>query len=247
MPGRWTRFVLRHRSSVLAAWALVLVLGAVASTRLAPLLSNSFDVPGSDSERARQLLARDFGQRPDGTFTVVFPVRHPRDRALQTELRRRTAEAAKAIPGATLGQVHTGSGIVFLDVATPDDLQHAKAHTDALRDRLEGSPQADVTGQPAIQHDLDPVFASDLRRGEGIAVPLTLLVLATVFGLTLAVLVPFVTWLEADEPWIVERQMIEAVELPLNLRDAISAFRPTLAAVRAEAKRRARELPVVAG
>src|SRR5436190_1960837 len=57
----------------------------------------------------------------------------------------------------------------------------------------------------------------------------------------------FVTWLEADEPWIIERQMIEAVELPLNLRDAISAFRPTLAAVRAEAKQRARELPVVAG
>ena len=192
MPARWTRFVLRHRGHVLGAWALVLVLGALASTRLAPLLSNSFDVPGSDSERARALLARDFGQRPDGTFTVVFRVRHPSNRELQAVLRRRVAAAAAALPGARVGTLNTGGGIVFVDVATPEDLQHAKAHTGALRARLAGSPHAYVTGQPAIQHDLDPIFAADLHRGEAIAVPLTLLVLVFVFGLSLAVLVPFV-------------------------------------------------------
>ncbi|MGZ4334399.1 MAG: MMPL family transporter, partial [Gaiellaceae bacterium] len=192
MPARWTRLVLRHRVPVLGTWVVILVLGALASSRLAPLLSNSFDVPGSDSERARQLLARDFGERPDGTFTIVFRVRHPSDRALRALLGRRVVAAAAAVPGAHVGALTTGGGIVFMDVATADDLQHAKAHTGALRARLGGSPHAYVTGQPAIQHDLDPIFAADLHRGEAIAVPLTLLVLVFVFGVSLAVLVPFV-------------------------------------------------------
>ena len=191
MPARWTRLVLRYRLPVLVAWAAALVAGTVASTRLTPLLSNSFDVPGTGSDRARRLLASDFGERPDGTFTVVFPVRHPTDRALQRRLRERVAAAATAIPGARLGLVRTAGGVVFVDVATRFDLQQAKLHTDALRRALAGEPRALVTGQPAVQRDVDPVFAGDLRRGEAIAVPLTLLVLVAVFGLSWAILVPF--------------------------------------------------------
>jgi RND superfamily putative drug exporter len=47
-----------------------------------------------------------------------------------------------------------------------------------------------VTGQAAIEHDLDPVFAEDLLRGELIAVPIALLILVFTFG-TLAFLIPF--------------------------------------------------------
>ncbi|HEY6960615.1 MAG TPA: MMPL family transporter [Gaiellaceae bacterium] len=192
MPARWARLVLRFRAAVLAFWALLLVAGALAWPRLTPLLTNSFDVPGTDSERARQLLESDFGQRPDGTFTVVFPVRHPSNAATRDRLRRRVAAAARAIPQATVGDTQLGGGIVFMDVATPLDLQHAKRATALLRRRLDGSPHAYVTGQPAIQHDLDPIFSSDLHRGEAVALPLTLLVLLFVFGFTGAVLVPFV-------------------------------------------------------
>jgi RND superfamily putative drug exporter len=77
-------------------------------------------------------------------------------------------------------------------VRTSLDLQHAKRYTRALRRALRGSPRALVTGQPAVQADLDPIFAADLHRGEAIAVPLTLLVLLAVFGLSLAVAIPFV-------------------------------------------------------
>ncbi|MGZ8697101.1 MAG: MMPL family transporter, partial [Gaiellaceae bacterium] len=48
-----------------------------------------------------------------------------------------------------------------------------------------------VSGQPAIQHDFEPQLASDLRRGEALALPLALLVLVIVLGLSLALAVPF--------------------------------------------------------
>src|SRR5204863_6434274 len=42
-----------------------------------------------------------------------------------------------------------------------------------------------------IQHDLDPIFNRDLTKGESIALPIALLVLLAVFGLSLAVTMPF--------------------------------------------------------
>jgi RND superfamily putative drug exporter len=48
-----------------------------------------------------------------------------------------------------------------------------------------------VSGQPAIQGDLDPIFSRDLARGESIALPIALAVLLAVFGLSLAATIPF--------------------------------------------------------
>ena len=50
--------------------------------------------------------------------------------------------------------------------------------------------QAYVTGAPAIQNDLDPVFSKDLQKGESIALPIALVVLLLVFGLSWAVTIP---------------------------------------------------------
>ncbi|HEY2365330.1 MAG TPA: MMPL family transporter, partial [Polyangiaceae bacterium] len=83
-----------------------------------------------------------------------------------------------------------GTGVVYGDVETNLGLQRAKTFTGALRHAV--GPGALVTGQPAIQHDLDPQLASDLRRGEALALPLALLVLALVLGLSLALAIPFV-------------------------------------------------------
>ena len=68
----WTRWVLRHRVAVVVFWAVVLVLGGWASSQLSPLLSNTFTVPGTDSDRVRTVLEEHFGDRPDGSFTVDF-------------------------------------------------------------------------------------------------------------------------------------------------------------------------------
>ncbi len=183
MPERWTRAVLRLRGPVLLCWLAVLAVGVVASLRLPSLLANVFTVPGTQSDRARLILQHDFGERPDGIFTVVFRAKTGRA-ALQHEL----AAAARLVPTGHASQLKQSTGIFFGEVDTTLDLQHAKGYTDTLRRVL---PGAYVTGQPAIQHDLEPVLSHDLRRGEAIAVPIALAVLLAVFGLSLAILVPF--------------------------------------------------------
>ncbi|HKI91580.1 MAG TPA: MMPL family transporter, partial [Gaiellaceae bacterium] len=194
MPERWTRGVLRRRTLVLAGWLTVLVAGTFAAVGLPGRLATSFAVPGTESEQARAILARHFDERPDGVFTVVFHTRD-RDAAARRRLRRELVAAAAVVPtGHVQGSLRTGGGIVYGDIATTLDLQHAKAWTEPLRRALRaaGGPPALVTGQPAIQHDLEPVLAADLHHGEAIAIPAALALLLVVLGLSAAVLVPFV-------------------------------------------------------
>src|SRR5580765_3228200 len=172
LPARWTELVLRFRWLVLACWLGVLVGGVFASTRLPAHLASSFAVPGTDSQRAEAVLAREFGDSPEGTFTVVFPARHSTDKALQARLHARLERAARVLPGGRLDTFRAGFGVVYGELATNLTLQRAKAYTERVR--LAAGPGALVTGQPAIQHDLDPRLASDLRRGEALALPLAL-------------------------------------------------------------------------
>jgi RND superfamily putative drug exporter len=194
VPERWTRTVLRFRFAFLALWLGLLILGLWSSTRLSPLLSNSFAVPGTDSARAQTILQRHFHERPDGVFTVVFRVRDTGASRPRAQARRRLILAARTVPTGRAGLLRSGSGVLYGDVATTLDLRHAKRHTEAVRASLRSTAglPAYVTGQPAIQHDLDGVFRADLRRGEAIALPVALLVLLAVFGLCWAVAMPIV-------------------------------------------------------
>jgi putative drug exporter of the RND superfamily len=191
---RWTRFVLRHRLVVLACWLAVLGVGAYASLLLPGRLASSFAVPQTDSERAVAALARGFGERPEGTFTVVFRVHRSADRDVQRRLRARLERGAAALPGGRVGPLRVGGGVVYADLETMLGLQRAKGYTEPLRRALSSpsGPRALVSGQPAIQHDIDPQLSSDLRRAEAVAIPLALLVLVFVLGLSIALAVPFV-------------------------------------------------------
>src|SRR5690242_12014128 len=98
---RWTRLVLRFRWPVLAGWLVVLLAGVFAFTHLSSLLSNEFSVPGTDSERARTILERHFGDRSDGAFTVVFRLRDGVNRTAYVRLQRDLDRAARVLPHST--------------------------------------------------------------------------------------------------------------------------------------------------
>jgi putative drug exporter of the RND superfamily len=181
MTERWTLLVVRHRRLVVACWLGVLAAGVAALVLLPARLENSFAVPGTDSQRAQDTLARAFGERPEGTFTVVFHAHRV--------TRAQIVRAARVLPHAHVRRLFTSGGVSYAEIATTLPLQTAKGYTERIRRAL---PAALVTGEPAVQHDLDPLLARDLRRGDAIALPLALLVLLAVLGVSLAVAVPFV-------------------------------------------------------
>src|SRR5438874_4718420 len=192
--ARWTRLVLRFRWPILAFWLVVLLAGGFATSKLTPLLSNTFTVPGTDSERARTILQDHFGDRSDGEFLVIYKVRNG-TAGVRLKLERSIRQAATAVPtGKATGLRDARGGVVYGSILTRLNLADAKGYTEDIRRRLRAPPgvQAYVSGQPAIEHDLDPILSKDLAKGEGIALPVALLVLLAVFGLSFAATIPFV-------------------------------------------------------
>jgi RND superfamily putative drug exporter len=191
--ARWTRFVLRFRWPILGFWLTVLLAGGYSASKLTPLLQNTFTVPGTDSERAREILQKHFGDRSDGEFLVVFRVRSG-IAGVQLGLERSVREAAKAVPsGAATALRQESGGVLYGSILTNLNLAEAKGYADDILRRLRAPPGVDayVSGQPAIEHDLDPIFNKDLKKGESIALPIALMVLLAVFGLSLAATIPF--------------------------------------------------------
>src|SRR6266513_173205 len=189
----WTRVVLRFRWPILAVWLVILLAGGLATAKLSPLLSNTFTVPGTDSERARTILQDHFGDRSDGEFLVIYKVRNGTAGG-RLKLERSIRHAARAVPsGQATALRDAKNGVVYGSILTTLKLAKAKGYTDDIRHALRTPPglAGYVSGQPAIQADLDPIFSHDLARGESIALPIALAVLLAVFGLSLAATIPF--------------------------------------------------------
>jgi len=188
--------VLRHRVVILSAWILVFLAGGFASSKLSPLLSNTFNVPGTDSDRVRGALEQHFGDRPDGSFTAVFQLAHRAAPGEVARLQRVVDRSASAVPSGKPTALNTAGGnVVFGDIVSTLNVAQAKKYTEPLRDALGTPPgvaRTYVTGAGPIQHDLDPIFSSDLKKGEGIAIPIAFAILLAVFGISFAVTIPFV-------------------------------------------------------
>jgi uncharacterized membrane protein YdfJ with MMPL/SSD domain len=182
---RVTAYCLRHRLLVTGVWAVAIGLGVVGALRLSPLLSSGFSLPGTDSNRVMQVLANEYGVHSGGRF--VFVTRG--DGAL---LRARDAgrQAARMLPGGKVdGTELLPSGAAASFVESSLSSASAADRTTALRRAL--GPSVFVTGDGAIQHDMGPVLAHDLKVGElYLAVPAALVILLLVFG-TASALLPF--------------------------------------------------------
>ena len=191
---RLTRFVLRYRWAVIVAWLAVLVASVLAMTGLSDLLTNRFALPGTDTARAEKILDEHFGQKTTGSFWLVSkgePGSAPR---LVPEVRAAAERAAGKLPTAKLAGVQPVSAdVVTANIVSNLEPAEAKRYTDEMRTAAGdvGGAELMISGQAAIEHDLDPVFERDLQVGElYIAIPIAALILVFVFG-TLALLAPF--------------------------------------------------------
>ncbi|MDQ3778907.1 MAG: MMPL family transporter [Actinomycetota bacterium] len=186
--------MIRLRWGVLAAWVVVVLGAAVASAGLSDLLTNRFVLPGAESEKAGEVLEETFGQKPEGAFSIVVQGKAGSAQALIEPTRVAAARAAQALRTGKLEDVRAVSGdVVTARIVSQLQPADAKGYTAAMREAAGEIPGATlyVSGQAAIEHDLEPVQNLDLLVGEVfIAIPVALLILVFVFG-TLAFLLPF--------------------------------------------------------
>jgi putative drug exporter of the RND superfamily len=192
MIERWTRWVLHHRKSVLATWIALFVIGGWAASGLSSLLTNRFTLPGTDAGRAETILHDHFGQKSTGSFTLVART-DGNAATIVPELRTAAMRAAKQVPtGRFVTARAVSPHVATASIVSSLDPADAKEHTGGMRRAVGTIPDARVyvTGQAAIEHDLDPVFSRDLKVGElYIAIPIAFLLLVFVFG-TLSFLLP---------------------------------------------------------
>jgi putative drug exporter of the RND superfamily len=192
---RWTRAMIRYRWAVIAVWAVVFVASMAATARLSDLLTNRFSLPGTDTAKAERILEEEFGRKTTGSFTIVVRGEPGSAPELLGPVQEAAARASGVLPTSEVAAVQPVSDAVVTALIVSNlEPADAKGHTDDMREAVGDIPGAEVlvSGQAAIEHDLDPVFADDLKVGElFIAIPIALLILVFVFG-TLAFLLPFV-------------------------------------------------------
>ncbi|MBI3428504.1 MAG: MMPL family transporter, partial [Actinobacteria bacterium] len=100
---------------------------------------------------------------------------------------------AAEVPSADVTLERALGGVLYANIGTSFKLTGAAAYTDKIRKSLvtKGLKGALVTGPPAIYRDVTPVLASDLLRGQKLAIFLAFLLLILVLGTSWAVIVPF--------------------------------------------------------
>ena len=124
----------RARYAVAAAWLIAAVLSLAAvtgafGTKLNDLLSNRFDLPGTESEHALTLLADHFGQRTDSGYTLVFSGEIAP--AAQAAVLKR---AASVLPDARVGPLQpAGPGVSFAQIDTRLEPQPAALRVEPMR------------------------------------------------------------------------------------------------------------------
>jgi len=192
----WTLAVIRNRKKIIAAWIVLLVIGGYGAANVGKLLSNRFSVPGSDAEKGLDLLQQRFDERGDGAFTLIFQADRPiaNTPGFKREAEAAAQKASTAVNGANAGPVLPASSTTaYVQITTPLENADAADKTPAVRAATPTIPGVTtyLSGYPAINHDTQGIYNDDLARGESIAIPIAIIVLAFMFGTLVAIGVPF--------------------------------------------------------
>ena len=141
-------------------------------------------MPGSDAERGLDLLKDRFNERGDGAFTLVVQGRGGAPDRLAAAAA--AARGAAAVANGQGGRRPVRGRRRRSTRRSPrrSRTQDAAKQTPALRRAIGDVPGATtyLSGFPAINHDTQPIYNEDLAKGESIAIPIALLVMAFMFG-----------------------------------------------------------------
>lgn len=187
----FTRTVIRYRLVVIAIWIFIAITGFYAHANLDKYLTTSLEVPNSQSAHADAILAEHFDENTEGTFTVLYKYRTSTLAQIE-EYKTSIIAAASVIPSSVVTTQKAIGGVLFSSITTSMSLLEAAGYTSALRTAISAQNLvgAQVTGPPAINHDVSPVLANDLARGQILAIVMALFLLILMLGTSIAVIIP---------------------------------------------------------
>ena len=193
------RFAFGNRMLVVGVW-LLLLLGALASTTLAQPFQNDFSLPGSESERAKQLIEEKFpGQgdldeianakvvveAPAGT-TLDDPANIARIDALTDGLRTLPGVQPQSNPDRTIAYLDVGFAKKFVDVSK-DEI----AAFDGVLAQARGTGlTAEATG--TLYNGQPPASGASEAIGFGVALVVMVIAFASVVAATLPIITALV-------------------------------------------------------
>jgi RND superfamily putative drug exporter len=195
-------FAVRRRRTVLVGWLLALTLLGVLAMGLKGTFSSEFSIPGTESQRAAELVAERIpGANPDAASgRVVFAA--PAGTTLRTAERKaavqetvaalgKVAKVASATDPFAAGTISPDGRIAYTDLGlTVGPQEVTPTQTDAIAAATEAATQA------GIRIEYGGVAApveSEQPTGEVLGVVVALVVLAVTFGSLLAAGLPLLT------------------------------------------------------
>ncbi|MGH2995446.1 MAG: hypothetical protein ACRDM9_03930, partial [Gaiellaceae bacterium] len=158
MLERLTRTVIRYRWAVIPAWILIFFVSFILMGRLNDVFQQRVSLPGTDVQRAEDVLDSRFAQNSSGSFTLVVRDESRPAAEFAPAVQQAAERAAAALPTGQLAAVREVSEhVVAADVVSRIDQLEAKDYTDDMRAAAGVIPGAEswLTGGPAIQSDTE--------------------------------------------------------------------------------------------
>jgi RND superfamily putative drug exporter len=203
MFSRWADLIDHRPGRVLAGALVITAVAAVFGIHVHEHLKpRGFDVPGSGSAKARELLAHASGTDPGNSVLALVRLPAPYGTTtarrtvadVEARLRRDPAvvavlDAASARNPAMIGRDRRSTYLVA-GLRLLDDKQQEDAGKRLLA-AFAGNRSVTLGGNPVANHEISTTIENDLRRAELLAVPLIVLLSFFLFrGLVASLLAP---------------------------------------------------------
>jgi RND superfamily putative drug exporter len=197
--GGWT---FDHRKRVLVIWlGIAVALGALAAG-VGGKVSNSFTVPGTESQRAIDLLNKEFPGAGGAVARIVFaaPAGHkltePRYRALIKPTVERARDVPQTVGGTTAfeqsAQLSKDGRVAFADISFAVSVDKLKDSTKEALERVAGPARA-AGLEVAYSGGVIVTSSSGQDYGDVIGLAIAFIVLLVVFGRALPATLPLLT------------------------------------------------------
>jgi putative drug exporter of the RND superfamily len=211
--ARWTRACAAHPWRVVAAWVGIIALLVVLVGTVGGSLRDEFEIPGSETQKATDLIESEFASEQGGVLNVVFAA--PEGEQLDTPERRAAIEEAIArLQSPEFAPTEDKAGLEsvgdpFSEDTVSDDGRIAYAEAQFDRVIYDEDRDSVVAVQDAVRETVEPVgvtveFNGDaefppLEQGtsEGLGILAAIIVLLIVFRTFVATIIPIALALSA--------------------------------------------------